>query len=127
MKFISINGSICLTTHLTVDTDFQTQDTLLASDVSPTISVTGYTVNIEALLFRCGGLPWKNSDGQPTDIEMMMTQGKQYLKIEGGKLISIRPLRHSYENCSAVYVEMIAESVDVVEKTEHINRAITLT
>jgi hypothetical protein len=112
MKFISIDGQICVVTHFTLDEEVETEN--IGSPSGGAIIQKGRFITGEMFVFRKGSLPDLFSrDGMPNRIDVEFVDNEKMYSLDGVMFTSFREMSNAYDKCEAAYTEYVAESIDV--------------
>lgn len=113
MRFILVDGYICVATHFTVDRERETQN-IGSKLVGKTTVTVGESITGEMLLFRPDELPeiFKD-DGYVKKMQVEFSQDGGYYTMEGVIMTARRPMDDTYEKCEGAYFEYAATDISV--------------
>lgn len=127
MKFVLVDGKICVATHLTCDKELETQNVSSATSMQSTQVTVGQTITGEMLLFRRGELPEIfRDDGVVKKIQVEFARDDEYYTLDDVIFTSCRPMDDAYEKCEAAYLEYAATDISVERVAKDINSRVSI-
>jgi hypothetical protein len=127
MRFVIIDGSVCVTTHFNLNDNIETSTVSYTASVRSTDVVNSRSITGEMLVFRRGSLPILfEGDTMPERVQIQYATDDRLCTADNVMFVSFRRMPHSYDACDAAYVEFAAESISIDTIPKDINSRMTL-
>lgn len=127
MRFIIIDGRVCVTTYFNLIDNIETSTVSGAASIGSTNVISSRSITGEMLVFRKGSLPMLfERDGVPDRVHIQYATDNRLCTADNAMFVSFQRMPHSYDACDAAYVEFVAESISISTVSKDINSRMTL-